>query len=112
MFANLCRIFPGPGNEPDWNRLRTRSAAEIEIALCCGPYYHIKAVRIKRILGRIHADFGNTSLESLRNSAEWPLERTREYLLSFNGVGPKTVSCILLSVACASSRHCSCKELT
>ena len=58
----------------------------------------MKAVRIKAILGRIHTDFGVTSLESLRNSKKWPLERTREYLLSFNGLGPKTVSCILLYI--------------
>lgn len=52
-----------------------------------------KSVRILQILDRINKDMGNYSLKKLFD--ERP-SNVRDYLLSFDGVGPKTVGCVMI----------------
>lgn len=54
---------------------------------------NVKAPRIGAILRQVRRDAGRMDLSFL---ADWPVEEARQYLLGFDGVGPKTASCVLL----------------
>ena len=76
-----------------WNAVALAPTGEIEKCIRVSGLSRIKAPRIKRILGQIKADRGRIDLEFLR---DLPPERAYKYLLSFDGVGPKTANCTLL----------------
>lgn len=86
-FANLKARFAS------WGDVRRASVEEVAEAIRCGGLAHIKAARIKRMLDRIQADDGRESLEFLAN---WDTDRAKRYLASLEGVGPKTIACVLL----------------
>jgi endonuclease-3 len=77
----------------DWDQVRTTRAAAIEAAIRRGGLARTKSRRIKTILQTIHASRGETSLEHL-----WDLDDdgVRRELSALPGVGPKTISCVLL----------------
>lgn len=76
-----------------WEEVKDAPTRSIEAAIRCAGLSRIKAPRIKGILQEIENRRGSLSLAFL---ARWPEGRAYEYLLSLNGIGPKTVSCVLL----------------
>ncbi len=86
-FENLRRRFK------DWEEVRNASLGEIREAIKVGGLAQIKAKRIKDILNEILARQGSLDLWFL---ADLSIKEARDYLLSFEGVGPKTAACVLL----------------
>eukprot|EP00127_Corallochytrium_limacisporum_P005047 Clim_evm2s198 gene=Clim_evmTU2s198 len=96
-FAELKRQFP------TWTAVLQAKDAAVANAIKVGGLADIKAARIKTILAAVNAETGDPlargeeiSLEHMRNEAEWSNDRIKSYLTKFNGVGPKTVACVLM----------------
>ena len=51
-----------------------------------------KAPRIKKVLNEIRAEVGSFDLSFL---SEMPMQNAKEWLMKFNGIGPKTAAIIL-----------------
>ena len=86
-FASLKARFP------TWDSVRTGDPAGVADSIRCGGLSDIKTGRIQTILNAIHAERGECSLEHLR---EEPDDAIKAYLSGFKGVGPKTISCVLM----------------
>jgi endonuclease-3 len=78
---------------PEWKDVAKATAERIAAAIKPGGLADIKSARMKAILGRIYADFGAYSLTAMK---DWPGGRVREYLRSLDGIGPKTVACVMV----------------
>lgn len=78
---------------PSWEQVRDAPVEAIGEAIQVAGLWKQKAARIKEALQRITAERGALTLDFLR---ELPAEEARRYLLTFNGVGPKTAAIILL----------------
>ncbi|MDR0764554.1 MAG: endonuclease III [Synergistaceae bacterium] len=78
---------------PEWKDAAEATAEKIAAAIKPGGLADIKSVRMKAILGRIYADFGEYSLAAMKS---WPGGRARKYLRSLDGIGPKTVACVMI----------------
>ncbi|MBI4481771.1 MAG: N-acetyl-alpha-D-glucosaminyl L-malate synthase BshA [Acidobacteria bacterium] len=78
---------------PTWEAVRQAAHSRIAHAIRVGGLSNIKGRRIKQILNVIHERCGSLDLSFLH---DLPLEEAREFLHSLNGVGPKTVACVLL----------------
>ena len=76
-----------------WDAARRAPCRQIEEAIRVGGLAKVKARRIKKILSQIHESYGEMSLDSLRDME--PGEASAA-LSAFEGVGPKTVNCVLL----------------
>jgi len=76
-----------------WQEVKDAPVKSIEAAIRRAGLSRIKAPRIKANLQEIAARRGTLSLNFL---ARWPKDRAYEYLLSLNGIGPKTAACVLL----------------
>ena len=59
----------------------------------CGGLAEIKAKRIQSILRSVYEERGSCSLEHLRTMSD---AKIKKYLSQFKGVGPKTISCVLM----------------
>lgn len=81
------------GALPSWEQVRDAPVEAIGEAIQVAGLWKQKAARIKEALQRITAERGALTLDFLR---ELPTEEARRYLLTFNGVGPKTAAIILL----------------
>jgi len=90
-FAGLLDRFGG-----DWDRVRRAPTEAVVEAIEIGGLAGQKAPRIQNILARIHDERDAYELEFLR---DWDVERARNYLLDFKGVGPKTASFTLMYAA-------------
>lgn len=86
-FDNLISHFP------DWEEVRRAHVTKIEKSIRTGGLSRIKAKRIKEILNQIHKDDSDLSLSFLR---KWETDEVVKYLKKFNGVGDKTIACVLL----------------
>jgi endonuclease-3 len=86
-FANLKQRFA------DWDAVADAPVRSIAAAIRTSGLAEIKAPRIRRILRRIRSEHGRIDLQFLRR---WESERAYGYLVSFDGVGPKTALCVLL----------------
>ncbi len=86
-FEALKRAFAS------WEEVATAPVHRIAQAIRSGGLANQKAVRIKQLLARIQARQHELSLEFLRHL---PDDEVFSYLLSFEGVGPKTAACVLL----------------
>jgi endonuclease-3 len=86
-FQNLKRRFP------TWDSARRARVSSIEAAIRSGGLAGQKSVRIKQLLNEIQKRRGSLDLSFLNKT---PLEDAKEFLASFNGVGPKTIACTLL----------------
>jgi endonuclease-3 len=86
-YAALRRRFP------QWDSVRRAPVASIASAIRPAGLAQLKAPRIRAILREIHRTTGALSLEFLR---DMPVADAAEYLARFEGVGPKTVACVLL----------------
>ena len=86
-FENLKRRFP------TWDQARRAHPVSIEAAIRSGGLAKQKSVRIKKLLNEIYEKRGSLDLSFLKTA---PLEKAKQFLASFKGVGPKTVACTLL----------------
>lgn len=87
-FANLKRAFP------TWSSVRAADPRKVEAAVKCGGLAEIKVARIRAILDTLVAERGEPPCaEYLRDA---PDEEVKRQLTRFKGVGPKTVSCVLM----------------
>ncbi|EEH57826.1 uncharacterized protein MICPUCDRAFT_9190, partial [Micromonas pusilla CCMP1545] len=78
----------------DWNAVLKAPIEDVVECIRCRGMHFMLARRIKNLLRRIASERdGALSLEFLRDV---PTELARGYLLSLEGYGVKTVSCILL----------------
>ena len=76
-----------------WPAVADAEVRQIERCIRVSGLGHTKAPRIRKILRQIRAADGRISLAHLR--AKKPAEAC-EYLMRFDGVGPKTALCVLL----------------
>jgi endonuclease-3 len=86
-FANLRAAFPR------WEDVMTAPVEGITESIRVGGLAGVKAARIQTILWRIYESSGALDLDWLE---DLPMCKAEEYLLSFEGVGPKTAACLLL----------------
>jgi endonuclease-3 len=86
-FAQLRKRFPS------WADIAAGRPSEIARAIKIGGLSKIKSARIKKILNQIASSSSDYSLAFLE---KMPDREIWDYLLSFDGVGPKTASCVLL----------------
>jgi endonuclease-3 len=78
---------------PTWQQCVNAPVSQIEAAIRAGGLARTKSRRIQRILRQVLRDRGELSIEFLRRA---PLEQARQYLQRLDGVGPKTVACVLM----------------
>jgi endonuclease III len=62
-------------------------------ALRCGGLANIKGGRIQRLLDEVYNKYENLALDHLHGAGD---EEAKRELMGFDGVGPKTASCVLL----------------
>ncbi|KAJ9163706.1 hypothetical protein P3X46_023345 [Hevea brasiliensis] len=86
-FANLKSAFP------TWEDVLAAESKCIENAIRCGGLAPTKASCIKNILSSLLEKNGKLCLEYLRDLS---VEEIKAELSHFKGIGPKTVSCVLL----------------
>lgn len=77
----------------DWDAVADAPVGRIERAIRVSGLSRIKAPRIRRILRRLRRDRGRIDLQFLREAGA---DEAFEYLVGFDGVGPKTALCVLL----------------
>lgn len=78
---------------PTWEAVLAAPAAALAEAIRPGGLANVKAPRMQRILANLARERGSLSLDFL---AHLPVDEARAYLLSLDGVGPKTAACVLL----------------
>ena len=78
---------------PTWDAVLDASDEEIIDAIRVGGLAEIKCQRIKALLSNLKEERGKICLEWLRNE---PTEAVKSFLTGFKGVGPKTISCVLM----------------
>jgi len=86
-FASLKRRFP------TWEQVCRARPHVIARAIQTGGLANVKSVRIKTMLHEIQERRGSLDLSFL---CQAPLEEAKAFLLSLDGVGPKTAACVLL----------------
>ncbi|KAL9227422.1 hypothetical protein vseg_003111 [Gypsophila vaccaria] len=86
-FANLKSQFP------TWDHVLAADQKSLENAIRCGGLAPTKASCIKNILKCLQDRRGKLCLEYLRDMS---IDEIKSELSSFKGIGPKTVSCVLL----------------
>lgn len=78
---------------PSWEDVRKADQNEIARAIYSGGLSEIKAARIKSILREIYERQGNLDLSWIEDVSS---DEAKDYLLKFDGVGPKTAACVLM----------------
>ena len=99
--AAKALLVPDPSPRPaetrdliNWRAVMRSPLEEVVECIQCRGMHYMLAQRIQRVLRRVEAERnGELSLEFLRDC---PTDVARGYLLSMEGYGVKTVSCILL----------------
>ncbi len=92
--VNRDRAFAGLRQRfPTWERVRDAPVQEVIEAIRPAGLANQKGPRIQKALQRITEERGELSLDFL---ADLPLEAARAWLLSVDGVGPKTAAIVLL----------------
>ncbi|NHJ04588.1 MAG: endonuclease III [Candidatus Heimdallarchaeota archaeon] len=86
-YANLLEKYP------NWEELLEAEESDIAEVIRSGGLANIKAKKIKKCLKEIKKKHGKIDLEFL---ADFSLEEAEEYLISLDGVGPKTAACVLI----------------
>jgi endonuclease III len=90
-FAALIDTYAG-----DWGRIQGAPADELAEVINVAGLATQKAGRIQALLVRLDQERGEYSLAFLR---QWPLDKARDYLTGFDGVGPKTAGFTLMYAA-------------
>ena len=99
--AAKALLVPDPSPRPaetrdliDWRAVMCAPLEDVVECIQCRGMHYMLAQRIQRVLRRVESERnGELSLEFLRDC---PTDVARGYLLSMEGYGVKTVSCILL----------------
>ncbi|KAI8909362.1 DNA glycosylase [Powellomyces hirtus] len=94
-WQNLYARF-GAGNGGDvamFDNIRAANVGDVEEAIRAGGLAAVKSKVIYNVLSITHEKYGTCSLEHLREAAD--VDAMKE-LMEFDGVGPKTASCVLL----------------
>ena len=86
-YGQLRRRFPA------WDEVHRAPRRRVADTIRSGGLADIKAARIKAILRHIYREHPDGDLSFLEG---WPTGRIREYLERFEGVGEKTIACVLL----------------
>ena len=86
-FAELSRRFPA------WEDLPAADTDRLADAIRVAGLAETRARRLQAIVSLVIEEFGEASLEVLR---DWPDDAVVRYLTGFEGVGPKTAACVLL----------------
>ncbi|NHJ84850.1 MAG: endonuclease III [Asgard group archaeon] len=76
-----------------WDELVLANEEEIADVIRSGGLANTKAKKIKKCLLDIKQKHGKIDLEFL---ADYSLEDAEEFLISYDGVGPKTAACVLI----------------
>ena len=87
-FHSLQQAFGG-----QWRQVLDAPVEEVSASIRTGGLANIKAKRIQTILQEVQMAHGRLDLEHLRDLSD---EEVTAALLRFDGVGPKTASCVLL----------------
>ena len=91
---NSLRAFEAlKARYPTWQAVLTAPVDELAYTIRIGGLGPQKAPRIQAALQRILDERGDFNLDFL---AEWPVDRALDWLIGFNGIGPKTASIVLL----------------
>ena len=92
--TNRDRAFEGLRRSfPDWEAVRDADPADVTAAIRPAGLANQKGPRIQKVLQQITLQRGSLDLAFL---AEMDLEEARQWLLRFEGVGPKTAAIVLL----------------
>jgi endonuclease-3 len=78
---------------PTWEAVRDAPAAQVIDAIRPAGLANQKGPRIQKVLRRITEERGQLDLNFLR---EWPDAEAKAWLMSLDGVGPKTAAIVLL----------------
>jgi endonuclease-3 len=78
---------------PSWNDVMGASPSTIARTIKAGGLANIKSKRIVKILRQISEKSPDFSLSFLKGMSD---QDARDYLMEFEGVGPKTASCVLM----------------
>lgn len=78
---------------PTWEEVRDAPTAQVVEAIRPSGLANQKAPRIQQVLKSITEERGSLDLSFLRTL---PVEEAKNWLMKFNGVGPKTASIVLL----------------
>ncbi|KAK4688421.1 endonuclease III, partial [Tremellales sp. Uapishka_1] len=81
------------GRSDEWDGIVQGGQDKLQEAIKCGGLSAVKSRVILKILNQVHEKYGVYSLDHLHNAST---EDAMAELLSFDGVGPKTASCVLL----------------
>lgn len=81
------------GGSDNWDAIASGGQAKLEESIRCGGLSQVKSKVILRILDQAKEAYGEYSLDHLHSAST---EDAMAELLSFDGVGPKTASCVLL----------------
>ncbi|XP_019152735.1 PREDICTED: protein ROS1-like [Ipomoea nil] len=77
----------------DWEAVRLADVGEVAESIKERGMHNVLAERIKNFLNRLVREHGSIDLEWLRDI---PPDKAKEYLLSFKGLGLKSVECVRL----------------
>ncbi len=86
-YANLKERFSR------WEDLRDAPTEDVMKAIAAVNWPELKAPRLQAIMQRITEELGQLNLDFLR---DLPVEEGAVWLSRLNGVGPKTIACVLL----------------
>ncbi|ETN43587.1 uncharacterized protein HMPREF1541_02746 [Cyphellophora europaea CBS 101466] len=81
------------GGSDEWQKIVNGGQAKLQEAIKSGGLSVVKSKVIISILQQVHDKYGTYSLDHLHEAST---EDAMAELLSFQGVGPKTASCVLL----------------
>ncbi|HLJ33366.1 MAG TPA: endonuclease III [Ktedonobacteraceae bacterium] len=86
-WANLLKRFGS------WEAVRDAPTQEVQDTIANVNFPEVKAPRLQAIMRQITEERGNLNLDFL---CELPVEEASAWLDRFEGVGPKTIACVLL----------------
>lgn len=81
------------GRSDNWEAIMKGGQAKLQEAIKCGGLSQVKSKVIISILEQAKEKYGKYSLDHLHEASN---EDAMQEMLSFQGVGPKTASCVLL----------------
>lgn len=87
---SMDRVY---GRSDNWEAIVKGGKAKLEDAIRCGGLAVVKSKVILNILEQVYSKYGHYSLDHLHDAST--VDAYGE-MLSFQGVGPKTASCVLL----------------
>ena len=81
------------GRSDKWDAIVDGGKEKLQESIKCGGLSAVKSKVIISILNQVHEKYGKYSLDHLHEASN---EEAMNEMLSFQGVGPKTASCVLL----------------